>query len=410
MTHRERVISALNFCEVDRIPMDLGSMDSTGISAFAYPRLVEHIGLGKRKPYIHDTCQMLALPEMDILEFLGCDVVTLRMGFTNAFIDDSEWEEFDFGGRLYGKVRDKSIFDVLPDGTVVQPLNGLKMPPSSYVFDAEHGGQPLYLEGDLPRIDFGEIRESLERSRFSDDVISKTERICREIYFNTDFAIFFNGPTLGIGIGNFGGLAYFPLLCLTEEEDVKKLHEMVLEFAISEVERILPRVAKYINVYMCNADDWGTQKGLIASPEVFRKLFLSYYREFNEYIHGCGENIKTFFHSCGAVYDLLDLIIEAGFDIINPVQWTAGEHSYKDWKNKCRGRLVLWGGGVDSQHTLVNGDQKRIREEVMEVVKALSEDGGYVFCGIHNILAEVQPEKVVEMYNAACGIKCCGNL
>ncbi len=405
MTRRERIISALNFGEIDKVPMDLGGMDSTGISAFAYPRLVKFIGLGERLPYIHDTTQMLALPEIDVLNFLGCDVVTVRMGFTNAYIDDLEWEEFDFGGRLRGKVRDRSIFEVLPDGTVIQPLNKVKMPPTSYVFDAEHGGQPIFLEDELPKIDLVDIKENLERNRFSEEVISKTERLCKDIYFNTDYAIFLNSVTLGIGIGNFGGLGYFPLLCLTDEEEVKKLHEMMLEFAISELERILPRVAKYVNVYMCNSDDWGTQKGLVASPEIFKNLFLPYYREFNNYIHSCGGDIKTFFHSCGGIYDLLDLILEAGFDIINPVQWTAGGHSYREWKEKCRGRLVFWGGGLDTQHTLLSGDCEKIRNEVLEVVEVLAEDGGYVFCGIHNILAEVQPEKIVEMYKTAEKVK-----
>ncbi|MCX8064301.1 MAG: hypothetical protein N3G21_03930 [Candidatus Hydrogenedentes bacterium] len=401
MNHRERVVSALNFCEVDRIPMDLGGMDSTGISAFAYKRLVEHIGFGKRSPYVHDTCQMLALPELDVIDYLGCDVVTVRMGYTNAFIDDSEWSEFDFGGRLQAKVRNPSIFEVLPDGTVIQRANKMKMPRDSYVFDAEHGGHPIYFEGEIPDIDLEKIKEELEKNRLTDEVILKTEKICAEIYYNTDYAIFFNGPTLGIGIGNYGGLAYFPLLCICDEEKVSKLHDLILEFSLSEVERVLPKISKYITVYMCNSDDWGTQKGLIASPEIFKKLFLPYYREFNDFIHGCGGNIKTFFHSCGAIYELLDLIVDAGFDIINPVQWTAGGRSYKDWKDKCRGRLIMWGGGVDSQHTLVSGDLKVLAKEVQEIVSILGEDSGYIFCSIHNILAEVQPESIIEMYRTA---------
>lgn len=401
MTHRERIESALNFCEVDRVPMDLGGMDSTGISAFAYVRLVEHIGLGRRKPYVHDTCQMLALPELDVIDFLGCDVVTVRVGYSNAFIEDSEWEDFDFGGRLQAKVRDSKIFEVLSDGTVIQPASNMKMPRNSYVFDADHGGQPIFLEGEIPKIDLEKVKDDLEKSRISDDAIYKTEKICEDIYYNTDYAIFFNGPVLGIGIGNFGGLGYFPLLCMCNEEEVRRLHDLLLEFSLSEVERILPRISKYINVYMCNSDDWGTQRGLIASPEIFKNLFLPYYREFNNFIHHYGDNIKTFFHSCGAIYDILDLIIEAGFDIINPVQWTAGDKTYKDWKEKCRGRLVMWGGGVDTQHTLVRRDLDILRKEVKEVVETLAENSGYVFCGIHNILAEVSPENIVEMYKTA---------
>lgn len=405
MTHRERVIRALNFQDTDRVPMDLGGMDSTGISAFAYPKLVKYLNLPERLPYIHDTGQMLALPDIDVLDILDCDIITVRMGFANGFIDETMWQDFDFAGRLKAKVIDASRFSVLEDGTVIQPDSGLKMPPNSYVFDSEHGGQPVCFDNELPELDLGKIKEDLYNKRLSNETIKKVTELCKTVYETTDRALFLNGPTPGIGIGNFGGLGYFPLLCLIDEEKVKELHELLLNHALSELERLLPQVAPYIQIYMCNSDDWGTQNNLIAAPEIFKKLFFPYYREFNRYIHKYAPDTKTFLHSCGAVYDLLDMFVQCEFDIINPVQWTAGRYTYHEWKRKCEGRLVLWGGGVDTQKTLPLGTEEDISRQVSDVVSALSKGSGYVFCGIHNLLAEIEPWKIRLIYNITKSVK-----
>jgi uroporphyrinogen decarboxylase len=165
--------------------------------------------------------------------------------------------------------------------------------------------------------------------------------------------------------------------------------------------KLLPEIAPYVDILMLAADDWGTQQNLIASPRVYRDLFLPYRRRLNEEAHRLAPNARTFLHSCGAIYNLLDLIVESGFDIVNPVQWPAGGHSYREWKEKARGRIALWGGGLNSQVTLPLGSVEEVEREVAEVVDCLAQDGGYVFCNIHNLLAEIPPEKVIAMYRSA---------
>ncbi len=114
--------------------------------------------------------------------------------------------------------------------------------------------------------------------------------------------------------------------------------------------------------------------------------------------------MKLFLHSCGAIYELLPHVIEAGFDVLNPVQWCAGHHSFYQWKDACRGRLALWGGGVNTQRTLPLGTVAEVERETREAVSCLSEGGGYVFAAIHNILAEIDPRKVVAMYRTAASV------
>jgi uroporphyrinogen decarboxylase len=111
--------------------------------------------------------------------------------------------------------------------------------------------------------------------------------------------------------------------------------------------------------------------------------------------------VKRFLHSCGAVYDIIDHIIESGFDILNPVQWSAGKQSYRDWKNKARGRIVLWGGATNTQTTLPLGTVEDVVRETSEVVAYMKQDSGYVACAVHNILAEIPPEKIIAFYRAA---------
>lgn len=401
MTPRERVLKALAFEETDRVPMDLGAMGSTGISCFAYPHLVEALGLAPRPPRVYDTGQMLALPDVDVLDALGCDVVFAGMEYTNAFDQPELWRPYDFNGRLDALVRDPSQFTTDVDGTIVQPANRTSMPPAAHVFDQQHGGQPIDLMGDLPRPDLGEIAKQLENSRVTGAQLRALKTMLERVRDASDRAVLFNGPGAGIGIGNFLGIAMFPMLCLTEPDYVAELHELVIGHAIENVRTILAEVHPLIDVYQCSSDDWGTQETLIASPDIFETLFKPYYRRFTDAIHSSGPNVKAFLHSCGAIHSLLDRVIECGFDMLNPVQWTAGDRGYAEWKSVCDGRLALWGGGVNAQATLPLGSVDEIEREVRDIVRCMRQGGGYIFCAIHNILAEIPGDKVVALYRAA---------
>jgi uroporphyrinogen decarboxylase len=399
---RERVLKSLNFKPVDRLPRDLGGMASTGISCFAYPRLVSALGLKPRLPKIFDTYQMLALPDMDVLDALGCDVVTVFWGVTNAFEQPGKWQNYNFNGRLDALVRDKTQFCNLPDGSITQPAAKLIMGPNATVFDEEHGGQPLDLSSDLPRPDLNEIKKQQEKTLPTDQEIKATVDLCRQVRNSTDKAVFFNGPiNTGLAITAHGGLALFPMLCLTEPGYVSDLHGLMTGYAIKRMDLLLPEIAPYIDIIMMASDDWGTQNSLIAPPYVFEQLFKPYLMKINCHAKKLAPSVKLFLHSCGAIYDILDLIIESGFDILNPIQWPAGSRSYKDWKDKCRKRIAMWGGGVNTQLTLPMASVDQISSEVRQIYGYLKQDSGYVFNAIHNLLADTSPEKIIALYRAS---------
>jgi uroporphyrinogen decarboxylase len=406
MTSRDRVHAALRFQTTDRTPRDLAGMRSTGISAFAYPDLVRTLGLPPRLPRVYDVGQMLALPETDVLDALECDVVPVEMDdCTNAFDESDRWHEYDFGGRLPALVRSPGIYAVQTDGAVTASPSGrpddpqaLRMPTGSYVFDQLHGGQPIDFSTELVMEDLELVKERQAASLVPDERAGEIAAYCRRARSATTRAIMFNG--LSARLGYPGGFPHWSMICLTEPDYVHAYHEIVTDAAVRQIETLLPRIADSIDLLMLAADDQGLQDRTILPPALFRELYVPYYRKVTDAVHRIAPEVKCFLHSCGAVYDLIDDFCECGFDVLNPVQWPAGGHTPAEWRSRAGRRLVLWGGGVNTQSTLPLGTIPEIRNEVRRTVDVLGEGSGFVFCAIHNLLAEIPGEKVVAMYGA----------
>ena len=128
-------------------------------------------------------------------------------------------------------------------------------------------------------------------------------------------------------------------------------------------------------------------------------MWLPYYRRINDWVH-TNTNWKTFKHSCGAVETFMYRFIDAGFDIINPVQISARGMDPRHLKNTFGKDLVFWGGGIDTQKTLPYASPEKVREEVLHLCDVFARDGGFVFNTIHNIQANVPVENIVAMVNA----------
>jgi uroporphyrinogen decarboxylase len=406
MTSRERVMASLDFRTTDRVSLDLGGMRSTGISAFAYPGLRAALGLPPRQLRLYDTRQMLALPERDVLDALGCDVVHVTLDeCTNAFDEPHRWTPYGFNGRLDALVPRPHAFTVQPDGAIEQrEPNGIvsRMVMGSHVFDEEHAGEPLDLEADITEPDWEAKHRELAGRSLTEERVADVAAYCRRVRRSTDRAVFLNGWQSAIGFP--GGMAAFSTLCLLHPEWVRELHRMEADHMARQAGLLLPAVADSVDVLMLAADDHGTQNGPILPPAVFRDLYVPAYRRITDACHRAAPGIKLFFHCCGAIYDLLPDVIDAGFDVLNPVQWSAGGRSWAEWKAVCRGRIALWGGGVNTQRTLPLGTVAEVERETRDAVACLSEGGGYVFAAIHNILAEIDPRTVVAMYRAAAAV------
>ena len=151
-------------------------------------------------------------------------------------------------------------------------------------------------------------------------------------------------------------------------------------------------------IFICGTD-FGTQTSTFCSPEHFNNLWLPYYKKINDWIH---ENTswKTFKHSCGAVESFMQNFIDAGFDIINPVQVNASGMVPALLKQKYGKKLVFWGGGIDTQKVLPFGTPEMVREQVLKHCQIFGKNGGFVFNTVHNIQANTPVENVIAMLDA----------
>ncbi|NLF01732.1 MAG: hypothetical protein GX601_12220, partial [Anaerolineales bacterium] len=93
-------------------------------------------------------------------------------------------------------------------------------------------------------------------------------------------------------------------------------------------------------------------------------------------------------------------LIEAGLDIIQPVQTTTKDMDAERLKREFGQDICLWGGGCDTRYVLPRGTPEQVAEDVRRRVRTLSPGGGFVFQQIHNIMADVPPENIVAMLTA----------
>ncbi len=151
-------------------------------------------------------------------------------------------------------------------------------------------------------------------------------------------------------------------------------------------------------MFVCGTD-FGTQTSAFCNVATFRELWFPYYKRVNDWVHA-NTTWKCFKHSCGSVERFFESFIEAGFDIINPVQCSAAGMDPAGLKRKYGSRLVFWGGGVDTQKTLPFGTPQEVREEVLRRCEILAPGGGFVFNSIHNLQAGTPVANIVAMLDA----------
>jgi hypothetical protein len=177
------------------------------------------------------------------------------------------------------------------------------------------------------------------------------------------------------------------------------IFEKQTDIALENLKKLHEALGEYVDVVFICGTDFGTQQSTFCSAETFKELYMPYYVKMNRWIK---ENTKwkTFKHCCGAIEPFIPLFIEAGFDILNPVQCSATGMDPKKLKEKYGDRIVFWGGGIDTQQVLPFGTKEEVRSQVLERLEIFSKNGGYVFNAIHNIQAKTPIENIVAMIEA----------
>lgn len=412
MTSRERVNETLSHHEPDRIPRDFGSTGITGLSASFLYKLRQHLGLAPRPIRIYCPYQMLGEVDEELREWMRIDVA-------------SPWPT----GNLFGYDNTPVVPFTMPDGTPVlvpeafntqyEPDGSLfmyaggdrnhppsaKMPAGGYFFDTIIRAEPVEENLLDPNDNLAEF------SLLDDATLRRIEKEVDTLYNKTDYAL--TGSVSGTGLGDIAFVAG-PMLSkpkgvrdivewyispLVRPDYVKEVFSRQVEIALKNLQLYYQAVGDRISVLILCGADFGNQNAPMLSVDCFREFYLPYYKQMTDWIHK-NTKWKVFKHSCGAIEPLLESFIEAGIDIINPVQCSAAGMDPTTLKKKYGNRLVFWGGGVDTQHTLPFGTPRQVYDEVKQRLEIFGDGGGFVFNTIHNVQAKVPPENFAAMIDA----------
>lgn len=411
MTGKERVRSALNHKE-GRIPVDFGGTTVTGIHCSVVEQLRSYYGLKKYPVRVYDPYQMLGYIDEDLRQVMGCDVIPfiaeydvygMRYG-DHPTLWCAPWGQELLMADNFACTEENGKIYFYPGGDTTVPPSGI-IPQGGYFTDA------------IPRqtweIDDDQLNpeDNLEEyQRLSERDLEYIRKHIRA-YEDSPYAV--QGGPGGTAIGDIAIVPGIHLkhpkgvrditewyISLVERvEYVEAIFEKQTDIALENLQRYYEIVGDTIDVIQLCGNDFGTQISTFCSVEKFRSLYKPYYRKMTDWIHG-NTNWKVFKHSCGAIEPLIGELYEAGFDIINPVQWTAKGMDPVKIKEKYGKDVTFWGGGVNTQKTLPFGKPEEVREEVLRHLEIFSRGGGYVFNTIHNIQAKVPVENVVAMVDA----------
>jgi uroporphyrinogen-III decarboxylase len=186
---------------------------------------------------------------------------------------------------------------------------------------------------------------------------------------------------------------------VTRFDYVYEVFRRQCEIGLANLAKIYDAVGDRVDAVFITGTDFGAQHGPFISPRAYRRLYQPFHRQVNDWVHK-HTPWKTFIHSCGSVAALLPDIVEAGFDILNPVQCSAAGMDPQTLKDRFGARLTFWGGGVDTQKTLPFGTPDEVRREVKGRIAIFNRGGGFVFNTVHNVQANTPRENLVALYEA----------
>jgi uroporphyrinogen decarboxylase len=400
MTSRDRVLTACNHRQPDRVPIDLSGYRSSGIAAIAYVKLRDYLGLPKKTVRVYDPIQQLAIVDDDVLEKVGADAIELGRGFA---LDEASWADWTLPGgtpckmpawALPQKADGRWVYRS-ESGRVIahMPEGALYFEQTYFPFTDENGPAtiPEAMQESMwhavagppgPWVNNAQLREGAKRLR------QKTDKAIVGL---------FGGNLLEAGQFLYRNDNFFMLLA-AEPEKAHKFLDGLVEIHLAKLEIFLGAVGEYIDVILFG-DDLGMQSGPQVSPKMYREFFKPRHKLMWNRAKQLA-NVKVMLHCCGGVRELLPDLIDAGLDAINPVQISCAGMDAGELKAEFGKDMVFWGGGCDTQTILPNATPDEVRRHVKRQVQILNRGGGFVFQQVHNILANVPPENIVAMYEA----------
>ncbi|MBN1318055.1 MAG: hypothetical protein JXA42_21410 [Anaerolineales bacterium] len=374
MNSKERVKLALNHKEPDRVPFDLGGTGLTLIHRTAYRNLRRHLGLPPGIPRIAYMAEQLAAVEDDLAKQLETDFrlvsPNLPSNFDYIFHDQGAYvaytDEWNIGWRM--------------------PKNG------GFYFDMY--SHPLADCQSVSDLKSKELPDPLDYRRFQNlrrDALAAAEKSKAVVLAS------FSSGVLEVYSWMRGYESFYIDLAVNQDM-VAYMLDRIVELKCAYWERALAEVGDRVDVVI-EADDLAGQNSLLFSPRTYRQLVLPRHKKLFRFIKDQAP-VKLFFHSCGAIRPLIGDLVDAGIDILNPVQISAAGMNPGELKAEFGKDLVFWGGGVDTQHVLGSATPEQVKADVKQNIQALAPGGGFIFAAVHDIQANVPPQNIMAMWEA----------
>lgn len=356
--------------------------------------------------------QMLGEIDPELREALGADVIPVQPRTTLFGFENKEWKPWRLFDGTEVLVPGDFQVDSTPEGDwLIYPQGDRSAPPSGRM---PHGG--LFFDSIVRQPPLDEARldpcDNFEEfALFGPEDVAHWKRLAERLDAEGDW-----GAVLTVPGAGFGDIALVPAPWMKRPRGIRAIDEWYIstaarpqyvravferqcEIAERNLETLIGIFGDRIDAAFVTGTDFGSQRGPFISPDSYRSLFKPYHRRINQLIHRMS-NWKTFIHSCGSVYQLIPDFIEAGFDILNPVQCSAAEMEPRRLKREFGRDIVFWGGGIDTQKTLPFGTPEEIYRQTRERIEILGEGGGFVFDAIHNVQGDTPLENLMAMWRA----------
>jgi len=412
-TSRSRLQSALDHRQPDGVPMDFGGTAVTGIHVSAVSRLRQRV-LGEKdyRVRVIEPYQMLGEVDDALREALGIDVIGVPGRRSMFGTVGKNWKPFRlFDGTECLVPSDFNVTPAPDGGWLVYPEGDTSVPPSGhmpqggYFFDAIIRQDPI----DEEKLDPANNLEEFGLLGEADLAYYRQKKEWLEQRPDC-------GCILSVPGSAFGDIALVPAAWLKHPKGIRDVAEWYIStktrrdyvyavferqcaIALENIKTLIDLFGDLVQAAFVTGTDFGTQRGPFISVQSYRDLFKPFHRQVASLIHE-RSNWKVFIHSCGSVYRLIPDFIDAGFDILNPVQCSAAEMDAARLKSEFGSRAAFWGGGVDTQKTLPFGTPEQVYREVRERINIFGQGGGFVFNSVHNIQGNTPVENIEAMFKA----------
>jgi uroporphyrinogen decarboxylase len=405
MNSRERIHAAINHKEPDRIPVDLGSTPSSGISVIAYNNLKKHLGIKQGATYVYDVVQQLAEPEDMILDMFDIDVVDVGRAFNTSADQWYPVPVADGSKALYptwfrpdhNADGSYTARNAAGDDIARMPNKGTFFDQTCFPYIDGYPDNYSKLDKAMGKVMWSVFAPTPWDHANEDDFWQQLREKTQALQAATDRAVL-----IGVGCNLFEWgtflrrLDNFMMDLYLDPVNVEKMLDAILEKHMATLEKVCASVGDLVD-FIKFGDDLGMDSGPFMDADTYKTLFKPRHSMMCDYVKK-NSSAYTYLHSCGSIYELLPDLIEAGFEVINPVQTTCRNMEPERLKREFGKDVTFWGGGADTRTILNRATPAEVKRHVQERCEILSPGGGFVFNTVHNILPEVPPENIVAMY------------